>query len=552
MSIAQDSLVFYYDAINNVGSDTHDNNATVWKDLSGNGNDVNITGAVFGNKSLLFDGKDDWINCGQHNYANITLDVLVKFNTVGGASEEYNAVIGNWQSGGCGIQQKNGKNSFNINIGGTWYHLYGSDCVIGQKFHLTASYDGAIIKFYENGVLVSSTEKTGSIKSPTGSTVTSIGSNPNGSSIGITPLNGYVYFARLYSRALTDEEVLSNYNYDSERFVDEILYEHIIDFNDSKWTSRRPEVFTLTDGTTPFKVDSTFLYEEKPSYRSGAISSNGTSSSVMTFNLVEDGYVEFNYTVNSEGNYDWLRVLVDGTEVLKKSGTIAWTTFKHLMTAGTHTIEFKYTKDGSGNVGSDAGAIGYIKFVGVEKAFAKKYLICSDNKLYTVSEGNIVELSDNVISPDLFVNSGFDELEDFSIMLSLTNPELLYWQDSENDPLPMKILMNALPHPQSIITENIDLTHPTIVNIASVTGECEGSPMLSCEFNGVWKEHNGTEWVDEVSGMTLEALQAITPEQWDEMIAGLSEFRIKFVLDSADDKVIELNVNFNVDVTQAT
>lgn len=420
----------------------------------------------------------------------------------------------------------------------------------GQWHTVAMVVDTSSMKLYIDGQLKQTVNIT---MGGTAISTYGVGWNKSGANTSVT---GYIGTIKVWSDSLTDAEVVNSYNesllwLNAEPDDSIKTFSHYVDFNDVKWMKKRPEVFTLTDGATPFNVDSTFLYEEKPTYRSGVIGGNGTSSSVMTFNLVEDGCVEFNYTVSSENNFDWLRVLVDNVEIVKVSGSVAWTTKQHFLTAGAHTIEFKYTKDGSGNSGSDAGAIGYIKFVGVEKAFAKKYLIFSEEKLYTISDGALVELAEGAVNSDLFVNSGFDEIEDASLLFNLVNPEILYWRDSENEPLPITATLTATPYPQSIITENIDLTHQTIVGIASITGEFEGSPLFACEFNGAWKEFDGTSWIDENTGMALEALQAITSEQWNEAISGLSEFKIKFILDSADDKVTQLKINFDVDVTQA-
>lgn len=172
-----------------------------------------------GNNSLSFNGTSSWINFGEINPSVLTLEVLVKFNAVGGSSEEAYAVAGNWQAGGFGIQQKNGKYACNLNIGGTWYHLYGSSVTIGSIVHLAVTYDGTVIKFYENGALVDSVSVTGTVKAPTASTVFSIGSNPNGSEIGIDCLKGYLYSARLYSAALTESEVKNNFLVDKNRFI---------------------------------------------------------------------------------------------------------------------------------------------------------------------------------------------------------------------------------------------------------------------------------------------------------------------------------------------
>lgn len=180
-----------------------------------------------------------------------------------------------------------------------------------------------------------------------------------------------------------------------------------------------------------------------------------------------------------------------------------------------------------------------------------KYLLLSNNVVYTVIDGVLSELQDAIIESSFFINNGFEEFPEPSMISELINPKLLLWTENEYVSTVTKATLIATPYPQSIITNSIDLSHPTIIGINSITGECAGSPLFSCEFNGVWKEHDGTSWVDSVSGMTYETLSAITPEQWDEMITGLDSFKIKVVLDSADDKVTKLNVNYNFDVTQA-
>ena len=55
---AQDGLVAMWDGIENAGWGVHDNDATIWKDLSGNGNDLTQTGTVnttWENDACVFD-----------------------------------------------------------------------------------------------------------------------------------------------------------------------------------------------------------------------------------------------------------------------------------------------------------------------------------------------------------------------------------------------------------------------------------------------------------------------------------------------------------------
>ena len=92
-----------YDGINNTGNG-HDDKATVWKDLSGNGNDGTLNGgATWEEDHLKFDGTDDWVDIGKMNYDNVTLETVVKYNNVSG----WQTIMGNLDSGGYGIEFSN-------------------------------------------------------------------------------------------------------------------------------------------------------------------------------------------------------------------------------------------------------------------------------------------------------------------------------------------------------------------------------------------------------------------------------------------------------------
>ena len=143
-----------------------------------------------------------------------------------------------------------------------------------------------------------------------------------------------------------------------------------------------------------------------------------------------------------------------------------------------------------------------------------KYLLRSDSTIYTITDNVLNALELTELTEDIFQTYGINDTPELSVILGLTNPEILYWTNRKDFSC-TKAIMTALPYTQSIVTNLIDISHPTIIGINSITGICEGSPLFSCEFNGVWKEHNGINWVDEVSGMTLDILQSITSEQWD-------------------------------------
>ncbi len=65
------------------------------------------------------------------------------------------------------------------------------------------------------------------------------------------------------------------------------------------------------------------------------------------------GSVTFQYKVSSESGYDYLRFYVDSVQKGIWSGTVGWSLASYPVTAGTHTFEWIYSKDGSVSSGSD-------------------------------------------------------------------------------------------------------------------------------------------------------------------------------------------------------
>jgi hypothetical protein len=109
-----------------------------------------------------------------------------------------------------------------------------------------------------------------------------------------------------------------------------------ITFEEDTWKQGEEGILSVTDGTTPFYSADTWKEDGKNTLRSGQITDSGTSETTLTVTLSEEGSMTFSYIVSSEQNYDWLHVLVDGTEVLKKSGTgvSTFTEFTYALAAG--------------------------------------------------------------------------------------------------------------------------------------------------------------------------------------------------------------------------
>jgi hypothetical protein len=95
----------------------------------------------------------------------------------------------------------------------------------------------------------------------------------------------------------------------------------------------------------------------------GAKSGTGISSGVSTLDLVVStptggSAFSFNYRVDSESGYDFLRFYVDGIQQgASWSGAVTWATYSGTLLAGNHTLTWKYSKDNSGNTGLDRAFI---------------------------------------------------------------------------------------------------------------------------------------------------------------------------------------------------
>ena len=111
----------------------------------------------------------------------------------------------------------------------------------------------------------------------------------------------------------------------------------------------------FSESASPWRID-TGTYSTAPgSARSGVISDNGSTS--LTTTVQGKGTLTFKWKVSSEGYYDKLHLFIDGQEIVSDfSGSRGWETYTRTITSdGSHTVEWRYTKDGSVSSGSDCG-----------------------------------------------------------------------------------------------------------------------------------------------------------------------------------------------------
>lgn len=221
----QNGLIAYLDGINNTGNG-HSNEIQTWKDLSNHGNDATLYNKpTWSNNSLTFDGIDDYgvlTNTANQEFPNgLTVETRVKVLSVdNGSNLTFITFLDNNNSYSPrdGLSQQMNKDTrkfFNrISVNNEWVISYQQESSNPEEYYtVTTIYDGKKEKIYINGTLDNSESKTGTY---------SQSSKPFniGRQIQEGGYKANVEFQNIliYDRALTENEILRNYQADMARY----------------------------------------------------------------------------------------------------------------------------------------------------------------------------------------------------------------------------------------------------------------------------------------------------------------------------------------------
>ena len=219
--IVTDGLVLSLDASDR---NSYVSGSTIWTDMSGNGNNGTLTnGPTFSSVnggSIVFDGVDDRVifsnnatTMGLISQSPMTAEAWVKFNSlnsymhiIDGSSNSFHLAVEAIGDGGS-MYFYNG-NSYQLNSS--------PGAITGQWYHIVGIQDISQIKIYANGVLLTNgTITSGQSALNLSNKTIALGYWENNNT---RHLNGNIAIAKLYSRALSSEEVLQNYNAQKSRF----------------------------------------------------------------------------------------------------------------------------------------------------------------------------------------------------------------------------------------------------------------------------------------------------------------------------------------------
>lgn len=216
--IVTDGLVLCLDAGN---SKSYPGSGTVWTDLSRNGNNATLTnGPTFSSNSggaIIFAGDNDYAlittNAGLNFTNNLSLSSWFNISVLPGATEiafirkndQWQIGLSNSSTIRCliqtsGINGWTGDNDVAYTFAtNTWYNM-------------AMTYNGANMLIYVNGVLVKNAVVTG--------TISATNNDVNIGRVSHIPtyLNGSISNCQIYNTALTQNQILQNYNATKGRF----------------------------------------------------------------------------------------------------------------------------------------------------------------------------------------------------------------------------------------------------------------------------------------------------------------------------------------------
>lgn len=185
----------------------------------------------------------------------------------------------------------------------------------------------------------------------------------------------------------------------------------------------------------------------------------------------------------------------------------------------------------------------------LELPYDKKYLVRAGGKVYTITDGALVELSQTEITSDLFRASGVDEIPSGDLLKTLVDSEVLYWIDTnEHEIGKLKAKVKATPFAQTLYSQNYMMVHHSILGIQNVSVSTEGSVLfaVSVDAGVTYKYWTGTAWSDVSDtnlGMTAETMALISSDQWNELATtGTIKFRI--IISGLESKFKSLVVNY--------
>lgn len=263
---------------------------------------------------------------------------------------------------------------------------------------------------------------------------------------------------------------------------------------------------------------------------------NSSSGKMITTKGTEKWYrVPYNTTIDESTQWTYVDTYVGGDYfILDSYRSIMWSLFDVPLNSETAT-DIYY-----------AGST-------IEYPAHKYYLVRDGITLYTVADGALAEVTGD-LTASLFIASGVDVIPDGSLLLTLTDPEVLCWTDGNKLPELTATVQGSTTESHDIVSDNIRVGHQSIYGIKSVeTTASDGATFLLSFDGGAWMVYDtdNSAWVASDIGMNATEIVAIPTEAWSTAINSATYMQLKATLDGVD-TVTQVKFNFNNEAPTST
>jgi hypothetical protein len=217
-SLVTEGLIIYLDA-NNTSS--YAGTGTTWYDLSGNGRHASLISSPSyegfgGGKYLSFDGSTNYATIPYTITDNLITVSFWYYSKVCSSNSSTDALISNYEPVVTGFDVRlitPTSLQLDLKIGSTFPNLSFGTIANNTWYHVAFTYDGATLKAFMNGNVVSSTSATGTRANGTQICIATSAVDTNRkATCGIPQV-------MIYNRALSDAEMLQNYNATKGRYI---------------------------------------------------------------------------------------------------------------------------------------------------------------------------------------------------------------------------------------------------------------------------------------------------------------------------------------------
>lgn len=177
-----------------------------------------------------------------------------------------------------------------------------------------------------------------------------------------------------------------------------------------------------------------------------------------------------------------------------------------------------------------------VQLVSITNKYLLRNYTTEGSKLMTVIDGALQTIPTQELTSETFQTYGIDEAPASDLLKTLTQFDVLLWYDSEDEQPMLTAEIKAVPPTQTVVTDLIDMSDPSVLGVSAVTVTDIGNPLFAVSFDSktTWEYWTGIEWaaVSDTEGMSKETLQSITTDQWAAKIQ--VGFYLKMILHSSD------------------